>query len=163
MDVQVIAVRYPTNDVSKAPHAFKSRKRFSFVRGGFLRTLMEMRPTEEVDPSVLRALLAKKRRFATGSEQQAPEPRPTVQISRDELLGLRDQCSDAPVVTVEAPAVVVEPVHTDRGMHTVAMERIDGPALARGEPRARKLVIGASILCLATLWLVATGWLLATW
>src|SRR3569623_593831 len=135
-----------------------------------MRTLNEMRPSEEVVPSVLRALLAKKRRFATGSEQQAPEPRPTVQIGRDELLGLREQCSDAPVVTVAPPAVVVapprvivEPAHIARGRRTVAMERFDGPAPARSEPRARKLVIGASILCLATLWRVATGWLLATW
>ncbi len=31
------------------------------------------------------------------------------------------------------------------------------------EPRVRRYVIGAAIACLATLWLAATGWLLATW
>ncbi len=31
------------------------------------------------------------------------------------------------------------------------------------EPRVRRLVIGTAIACLATLWLAATGWLLATW
>jgi len=175
MDVQVIAVRYPTFTVSKVPHGLNSVKRFSFVSSGDMRRLVTMRPTEEVDPRILRELLKKQRRLATGSEQQAAEPRPTVQISRDELLGLRDQCSDDLAITVEAPQVVVEApqvvVHAsevvvetapvDRGMHAVAMERID--TSARREPRARKLVIGTAIACLATLWLVATGWLLATW
>jgi hypothetical protein len=145
-----------------------------------------MRPTEEVDPRILRELLKKQRRLATGSEQQAAEPRPTVQISKDELLGLRDQCSDDLAISVEPapveparvepahvePAHVEpehvepehsEPAHVDRGMYAVAMERIDTAAPSRREPRARKIVIGTAIACLATLWLAATGWLLATW
>jgi len=149
-----------------------------------------MRPTEEVDPRTLRELLKKQRRLATGSEQQAAEPRPTVQISKDELLGLRDQCSDDLAISVEPargepahveaahveehvePARVElehvepehsEPAHVDRGMYAVAMERIDTAAPSRREPRARKIVIGTAIACLATLWLAATGWLLATW
>lgn len=161
MDVQVIAVRYPTFTVSKVPHGLKLVKRFSFVSDVDMRRLVTMRPTEEVDPRTLRELLKKQRRLATGSEQQAPEPRPTVQISKDELLGLRDQCSDAPVMTVEPAHVESDDV--DRDMQTVAMEPLDVSAPARREPRARKLVIGTAIACLATLWLAATGWLLATW
>ena len=197
MDVQVIAVRYPTNTVSKVPHALKSVKRFSFVTDVDMRRLVTMRPTEEVDPRILRELLKKQRRLATGSEQQAAEPRPTVQISKDELLGLRDQCSDDLAISVEPVAdelaIAVEPAHVepvhvepeqsepahvepeqsepalvasahvDRGMYAVAMERIDTAAPSRREPRARKIVIGTAIACLATLWLAATGWLLATW
>lgn len=200
MDVQVIAVRYPTNTVSKVPHGLKSVKRFSFVSDVDMRRLVTMRPTEEVDPRTLRELLKKQRRLATGSEQQAAEPRPTVQISKDELLGLRDQCSDDLAISVEPapvepargePAHVEaahvdaahveehvesarvelehvepessEPAHVDRGMYAVAMERIDTTAPSRREPRARKIVIGTAIACLATLWLAATGWLLATW
>jgi hypothetical protein len=161
MDVQVIAVRYPTFTVSKVPHGLKSVKRFSFVSDVDMSRLVTMRPTEEVDPRTLRELLKKQRRLATGSEQQPPEPRPTVQISRDELLGLRDQCSDAPVISVEPAHVESEDL--DRDVKTVAMEPLVVVAPGRREPRARKLVIGTAIACLATLWLVATGWLLATW
>lgn len=107
------------------------------------------RPTTEVDPAVLRELLARQRRLATGSDELAPEPRPTVQMHRDELLGLRDQC--APVVEVPA-----EPF----SQAITVVEKL--PAIAP-EPRVRRIVIGTAIACLATLWLAATGWLLATW
>jgi hypothetical protein len=54
----------------------------------------ELRPTTEVDPTQMRELLARQARLATGSEQVAPQPRPTVEMSKDELLGLREACSD---------------------------------------------------------------------
>jgi hypothetical protein len=54
----------------------------------------ELRPTVEVDPSTMRDLLAKQRRLATGSEQVVPQARPTVQMSKDEILGLREACTD---------------------------------------------------------------------
>lgn len=92
------------------------------------------RPTTEVDPAMLRELLTKQRRLATGSEQLQPESRPTVAMHRDELLGLRDQCAPAPILVEKSP-----------------------------EKRMRRFVIGTAIACLATLWLAATGWLLATW
>lgn len=82
---------------------------------------------------MMRELLAKQRRLATGSEQLKPESRPTMAMHRDELIGLREQC--APVIVVEKPPV----------------------------KRVRRYVIGAAIACLATLWIAATGWLLATW
>jgi hypothetical protein len=57
-------------------------------------TSNELRPTVEVDPSTMRDLLAKQRRLATGSEQVVPQARPTVQMSKDEILGLREACTD---------------------------------------------------------------------
>ncbi|MBV8756306.1 MAG: hypothetical protein JO257_03460 [Deltaproteobacteria bacterium] len=37
------------------------------------------------------------------------------------------------------------------------------PPTKATQPPMRRFVIGAAIACLATLWLAATGWLLATW
>jgi hypothetical protein len=54
----------------------------------------EPRATTEVDPKTLRELLAKQERLASGSEQMAPQPRATVAMSKDELLGLREACAD---------------------------------------------------------------------
>lgn len=98
----------------------------------------DSRPTTEVDPTMMRELLARQRRLATGSDQVTPESRPTMAMHRDELLGLREQCAP---VEPEQQIVVEKPV----------------------QPRMRRFVIGAAIACLATLWLAATGWLLATW
>src|SRR3569623_673094 len=107
----------------------------------------DLRPTTEVDPSMMRELLARLRRLATGSDQAKPESRPTMARHRDELLGLREQC--APVeVSAPEPITVVEPLPV---------------ATKATQPRVRRIVIGAAIACLATLWLAATGWLLATW
>jgi len=58
----------------------------------------DSRPTTEVDPSMMRELLSRQRRLATGSEQIEPESRPTMAMHRDELLGLREQCAPAIVV-----------------------------------------------------------------
>jgi hypothetical protein len=104
----------------------------------------DSRPTTEVDPSMMRELLSKQRRLATGSDMVKPESRPTLAMHREELLGLREQCG--PVE--ESVPTVVEPL----------------PAPTKAvQPRMRRIVIGAAIACLATLWLAATGWLLATW
>jgi hypothetical protein len=142
MGGQVIAVLYPTNERGNAPHKLNPRKRFSFVSSEKIRRLYWMpsrpdedsRPTTEVNPSMMRELLARQRRLATGSDQLQPESRPTMAMHRDELLGLREQCAPEQIV-VGKPA----------------------------QPRVRRYVIGAAIACLATLWLAATSWLLATW
>ena len=68
----------------------------------------DSRPTTEVDPAMMRELLA-----------HAHEP----------------------VTVVEPLPAVTKPM----------------------QPRMRRYVIGAAIACLATLWVAATGWLLATW
>jgi hypothetical protein len=58
----------------------------------------------------MRELLAKQRRLATGSEQCVPQPRPTVQMSKDEILGLREACTDEEArPTVEAVAEEARP------------------------------------------------------
>ena len=115
----------------------------------------EPRPTTEVDPTMLRELLAKQRRLATGSEQVKPEPRPTVQMHRDELLGLREQCEPVDVS-------VVEPV-VERVSEAITVVEPLPPPTKAVQPRMRRFVIGTAIACLATLWIAATGWLLATW
>ena len=109
----------------------------------------DLRPTTEVDPSMMRELLARQRRLATGSDQVKPESRPTMAMHRDELLGLREQCAPVEVsVIAPEPVTVVEPLPV---------------ATKATQPRMRRIVIGAAIACLVTLWLAATGWLLATW
>jgi hypothetical protein len=42
----------------------------------------------------MRELLARQARLATSSEKMTPQPKPTVQMSKEEILGLREACTD---------------------------------------------------------------------
>jgi hypothetical protein len=42
----------------------------------------------------MRELLARQARLATSSEKMTPQPKPTVQMSKEEILGLREACAD---------------------------------------------------------------------
>lgn len=88
------------------------------------------------------------------SQRHDMEPRATGHMHEDELLGLREQC--APSSSEIAVPIIGEPV----SQPITVVENL--PPIAP-EPRMRRLVIGTAIACLATLWLAATGWLLATW
>jgi hypothetical protein len=119
------------------------------------------RPTAEVDPSMMRELLAKQRRFATGSEQRQPEAKPTVQMEPLALDELRTACAPDPEI-VALGAVLATPTRMER---TETMRPFIPPRLpARVAPsRARHLAILAGVATLAALWLVAAAYLIATW
>jgi hypothetical protein len=109
------------------------------------------RPTAEVDPAMMRELLAKQRRFATGSEQRLPEAKPTVQMEPLALDELRDACSNVPATKrTETTLPLIPP-------------RRPAPVASVEQSRARHLVILAGVATLAALWLVAAGYLIATW
>ena len=57
----------------------------------------------EVDPATMRELLAKQERLATGSDEMKPQARATVQMSKDEILGLREACADEPAAEEARP------------------------------------------------------------
>jgi hypothetical protein len=119
------------------------------------------RPTAEVDPAMMRELLAKQRRFATGSEERQPEAKPTVQMEPLALDQLREACApDDPLVALKA--VLATPRAPER---TETMRPFIQPRLpARIAPsRVRHLAILAGVATLAALWLVAAAYLIATW
>lgn len=90
----------------------------------------------------MRELLAKQRRFATGSEQRPAEAKPTTQMEPLALAGLRSASrrteTTLPLIPPRLPASVAP-------------------------SRARNLVILAAVATLSALWLVAAAYLLATW
>lgn len=120
------------------------------------------RPTAEVDPSMMRELLAKQRRFATGSEERQPEAKPTVQMEPLALDELRTACAPDPEI-VALRAVLSAPAR--EAERTETMRPFIQPRLpARvAQSRVRHLVILAGVATLAALWLVAAAYLIATW
>lgn len=119
------------------------------------------RATAEVDPSMMRELLAKQRRLATGSVEQQPETKPTVQMEPLALDDLRSACApDKELVALEA--ALATPVHIEK---TETMQPFIQPRLpaALAPSRARHLLILAGVATLSALWLVATAYLIATW
>jgi hypothetical protein len=111
----------------------------------------EPRPTAELDPVVMRELLARQRRLATGSGEQPPEAKPTVQMEPLALNDLREACQDAPSMTVTKRTETMLPLIPPRLPAPVA------------QSRARHLLILAAVATLCSLWLVAAAYLLATW
>lgn len=111
---------------------------------------------------MMRELLAKQRRFATGSEERQPEAKPTVQMEPLALDELREACApDDQLVALKAvlatPAGAPERTET---MRPFIPPRLPAPV---AQSRVRHLAILAGVATLAALWLVAAAYLIATW
>jgi hypothetical protein len=119
------------------------------------------RPTAEVDPAMMRDLLARQRRLATGSGEREPEAKPTMQMRPVDLNELRSACQPDPDI-VALQAVLATPAKIER---TETMQPFIQPRLPARmtSSRARHLLILAGVATLSALWLVATAYLIATW
>jgi hypothetical protein len=122
----------------------------------------EPRPTAELDPAMMRELLAKQRRLATGSGESPPEAKPTVQMEPLSLNDLRSACAPDPEL-VALQAVLDTPARVDKRTETTLPLIPPRPPATVAQSRARHLLILAGVATLSALWLVAAAYLIATW